>query len=105
MMQKELRLTKSLFKDHKTKLIYRGDLFDVACMSTLPTKRVACVVAKKRMKRAVDRNYTKRRVYEAVRINGVFPRFAVVIYPKPPILTSAFSDICVTLRQVFATLQ
>lgn len=105
MVTKELRLTKTLFKEHRTKLVYRGDLFDVASMPTLPSCKIACVVAKKRMKRAVDRNYAKRRVYEAARSVGVPTSKALVIYPKSVILTAPFDEICVTLREVFATLR
>jgi ribonuclease P protein component len=80
-------------------------LFDVAVMSSLPSHKIACVVAKKRMKRAVDRNATKRKVYEAVRVIGVNTPVAVVIYPKSTVLETSFDTICVTLREVFATLR
>lgn len=57
--------------------------------------RFACVVQKKFLKRAVDRNRLRRRVYAGLAplVNRVKPGFAIIIFAKPSLLTIDFSEL------------
>jgi ribonuclease P protein component len=103
MLPKSKRIKALDFKGTKTRLIYRGALFD---LSTAPgeTTKFACIIAKKRIKRAVDRNKAKRKVYTALRaVRTKSPTF-VFIYPTKNILHAPFQDVQKEIETAFATL-
>lgn len=103
MLPKEVRLSAEDFKGLKTKLLYRGGFLDVAGTPAKVTK-YACIIAKKRIRRAVDRNKAKRKVYAALR--GITPPqpFLILIYPTKTILSTPQTVIQEELKKVFATL-
>ncbi len=100
-----LRLTKKDFSTITTKIIYRGDLFDVAKQDGLLFK-VACVISKKKINKAVERNRVRRRVLRALvlclhnkKAKGFF-----VIYPKPKSKEATYQKIEEEIFKAFATL-
>lgn len=105
MISKDFRISKQIFLQNKPKVFYRGDFCDGSVFLDVTGKRVTVIIAKKRLKRAVDRNRVKRVVYEAVRV--VNPTFSkpVIIYPKAIVLTAPFSVICSEISALFATLR
>lgn len=103
MLPKSKRLTQSDFKGLRTRISYRGTYFDIAVMPATTTK-YACIIAKKRVKRAVDRNKARRKVYEAVRsIEPSSPSY-VVIYPTKQAVAGAMEAMKNELLAAFATL-
>lgn len=103
MLPKSKRLTVSDFKGLKTRIIYRGAYFDVASVPKEATK-YACIIAKKRIKRAVDRNKARRKVHEALRAVETKEPSYILIYPHKQILLSRPEDIKKELMTAFATL-
>jgi len=57
--------------------------------------RFACVVTKKALKRAVDRNRLRRRVYAALAglQSNIKPGLALIIFIKPELLTASFTEL------------
>lgn len=103
MLQKSERLTKTDFVGLRPRIIFRGTFVDIA-VSKAPSSRFACVIAKKRIKRAVDRNKIKRKVYHIIREIKPKSPHLVIIYPKITALTSNYSHIQEEIRSAFATL-
>lgn len=106
MLPKSERLTKKDFIGVRPKVFFRGTLFDVAILpSLLAKKRFACVIAKKTLKRAVDRNRSKRRIYAIVKKIPLTKDYALILYPKKGIEASSYQDLLLEIQTSFATLQ
>jgi ribonuclease P protein component len=103
MLQKSERLTKSDFIGLRPRIIFRGSFVDIAVSQAL-NSRFACVIAKKRIKKAVDRNRVKRKIYHIIRDIKPKSPHLVIIYPKITALLSSYSHIKEEIRSVFATL-
>jgi ribonuclease P protein component len=103
MLPKAARITTKEFKGVKTRLAYRGAFFDIS-IAPHETAKFACIISKKRIKRAVDRNKARRKVYTA--LGEVVPRppNLVFIYPTKHILEAPFSAIKEEVLKAFATL-
>ena len=103
MLPKSERLTKTDFVGLRPRIVFRGTFVDVA-VSSAETSRFACVIAKKRIKRAVDRNSVKRKIYHI--IHEVKPKtpHLVIVYPKTTALHSKFSNIKEEITSAFSTL-
>ncbi len=103
MLPKASRITTQDFKGKKTRLVYRGAFFDVS-VAPGETTKFACVVAKKRIKRAVDRNKARRKIYTLLsNITTKTPLF-IFVYPTKNILTAPFFTLKEEIRAAFATL-
>ena len=109
MLPKSKRLTQEHFKGTRPRIFFRGELFDIASLP-LPgtTHGFACVIAKKTLAKAVDRNLVKRRIFGAVetlKIEELLKQNSFIIYPKKIILTTPFLRIDEEIKKAFATLQ
>jgi ribonuclease P protein component len=106
MLPKTKRITTTDFKGIKTRLIYRGAFFDVsvATTPTLLTTKFACVVSKKRIRRAVDRNKARRKVYSLLSAVETPLPTLVFVYPTKTILKAPFPELQSEIRKAFATL-
>jgi ribonuclease P protein component len=103
MLPKSKRLTVQDFKGLRTRISYRGMYFDMAVTKAEETK-YACVVAKKRINRAVDRNTVRRKVYTLLQhINPTTPLF-IIIYPTKSALTAPYPVLTEEMTKAFATL-
>ncbi len=87
MLPKKERLTKKDFIGLRPRIIFRGSFVDIAYNASLTTTRFACVIAKKRLKKAVDRNKVKRRVYTILQNIQTKSPALIIIYPKTTALT------------------
>jgi ribonuclease P protein component len=106
MLPKKERLTTFDFKGLRPKTIFRGFLVDIAVYKTTETSsRFACVIQKKRVKKAVDRNTIKRKVYAILKESKPKLSHLVIIYPKKETLTTPSTKIQSEILQGFATLQ
>jgi ribonuclease P protein component len=103
MLPKSERLTKVDFVGLRPRIIFRGSFVDIA-VSPSTTSRFACVIAKKRIKKAVDRNTVKRKIYHIIR--DVKPKHSlfVIIYPKNTVLSGNYSHIKDEISKAFDTL-
>lgn len=103
MLPKSKRLTKADFKGLKAHISYRGANFDIAAVPKLSTK-YACIISKKRIKRAVDRNKARRKVYEA--IGSITPTSSsyILIYPTKQALYATVQTLKEEFLSAFATL-
>lgn len=103
MLPKKERLTKADFTKIRPRIIFRGAFVDIATIPA-PFSRFACVIAKKRVKKAVDRNLIKRKVYHSLQDNRPIITNLVIIYPKITSLEGSYSQIKKEITEGFATL-
>ena len=103
MLPKTERMTKQDFKVFRPKGVFRGTYVDIAAIPATNT-RFACVISKKRMSHAVDRNRARRKVYSFLVENKPSTPHLIVMYPKVGILTGDRTRILEEIRQSFATL-
>lgn len=104
MLPKSKRFTKEDFSITRPKIFFRGELFDCAYV-TLPTQKFACVIAKKTLKKAVERNLVKRRIMSVVETIGLSTTYSIIVYPKKNSLITPYSQLEEQIKQAFATLQ
>jgi ribonuclease P protein component len=104
MLPQAKRLTARDFIGMRPRIIFRGSYIDIAVAENSVTK-FACVVAKKRIKRAVDRNKVKRKVYHAIRDLEVKKTKYIIVYPKQTVIGGMFTEIKKEIKQAFDTLQ
>ncbi len=109
MLPKKSRITTKDFKGIKTRLVYRGAFFDVSTAPILvgnSISKFACIVAKKRIRRAVDRNTARRKVYTLIKtgVDTLKSPSLVFIYPTKNILQAPHAALIEEIRKAFATL-
>jgi ribonuclease P protein component len=99
------RFSKKDFEGLRPRVFFRHELFDIAYTEALPNQKYACVISKKTIKKAVDRNYVKRKVYTFLQTVSIPPTYSCVIYPKQKALTTPYSQFSLELQKAFATLR
>lgn len=103
MLPKSKRLTTKDFNGLRAKMVFRGTYVDVAVSPSLAT-RFACVISKKRVKKAVDRNTIRRKIYHILSSVVVASPHFIIVYPKQNVLSGSFTEIQKEILEVFATL-
>lgn len=103
MLPKTRRLTKEDFTTSRPKTFFRGEFFDIAYLS-LPTKKFACVISKKTLKNAVDRNKVKRRIMNIISKIEITSAYSFIIYPKKISLDVTYQQLYKEIQKAFATL-
>ena len=104
MLPKAQRITTKEFKGLKTRLVYRGAFFDVSIYPSETITKYACVISKKRIKRAVDRNQVRRKIYTTLKEITTKTPLYVFIYPTKTALHSPFLNLKEEISKAFATL-
>lgn len=104
MLPQEKRLKARDFKGKKPKLVYRGAFFDVSIIPSDDTTRFACIVSKKRVRRAVDRNIARRKMYALVSDIATKSPLLVLLYPTKAILQAPHTELVQEKDKAFATL-
>jgi len=94
MIKKELKLKKINFDEFlkfskkiksKNFTIFKKDADD---------KKFAVIISSKKIKKAVDRNRIKRRIYEIIRLNiDIIPLGHFIIFPEPSCLKLDFKKL------------
>lgn len=103
MLPKKERLKREDFGKSKTKVVFRGVYADVAAAPSNVFK-VGCVISKSRIKKAVERNRIKRRLYGIIeKIEPKHPH-QVVVYPKKEALNAKHQHIKEEIYKAFDTL-
>jgi ribonuclease P protein component len=103
MFPKTQRFTKEDFSGVRLKVFFRGILLDIA-YCTLPTQKYACVISKKTLKTAVQRNLVKRRIMNGLQTCTIPEGKSFVFYPKKTSYTAEYSLLIEEIQQAFATL-
>jgi ribonuclease P protein component len=107
MPPKKERLTKEDFKKNQPKIFFRGEMFDVSFF-VLSQQKFACVISKKTLKRAVDRNKVKRRIMSAIqktqKEGTIKTKKSLIVYPKRTSLIMPYQQLYSEIQKVFATL-
>lgn len=103
MLPKSKRLTRDDFSNVQKRMVFRGNYFDIA-VSPSDTPRFACIISKKRIKLAVDRNAVRRKTYHVLQgISMTIPHL-VIFYPKQNAHNASYKALSEEIRKVFATL-
>lgn len=103
MLPKSKRLTRDDFSNVQKRTVLRGHYFDIV-LSPSDTTRFGCVISKKRIKRAVDRNTVRRKIYHALHDIDIVTPHLVIFYPKQNAHNASYKEISEEIRKVFATL-
>ena len=103
MLPKQKRLKAVDFRGIIPQPVFRGTFFDVRVAPATSTK-FACIVAKKRIRRAVDRNTARRKVYALIHNTTTVSPLLVFIYPTKAILQAPHTTLKDELNRAFATL-
>ncbi len=103
MLPKSKRFTKEDFQGKRPKVFFRSNLLDIAAL-TLPVQKFACVTSKKTLKRAVDRNLIKRRIFGVVQELKRPATHSLIFYPKKGSPTIPYSQLQKEIQKAFDTL-
>lgn len=103
MLPKKERLKKVDFLNLKPKMVFRGTYVDVA-VSPQKELKFSCIISKKRIKKAVERNKARRKVYAIVQEVRPKKPYFVIIYPKHTVLNSSYPHIKTEISTLFDTL-
>ncbi|MFA6608550.1 MAG: ribonuclease P protein component [Candidatus Paceibacterota bacterium] len=103
MLPKSKRLTRDDFSKLQKRTTIRGNYFDVVISPSSETK-FACVITKKRIKLATNRNSVRRKIYHA--LNGVVIKspHLVIFYPKQNAHNASYKALLEEIQKVFATI-
>lgn len=104
MLPQSKRLTKNHFATNRPKIVFRGNLLDIAVVTGTSDTRFACIIAKKKIRKAIDRNKVKRKIYTILRGIEVKQPLYGIIYPKPQTVTTSTFSLQEELEKGFATL-
>jgi ribonuclease P protein component len=105
MLPKQLRFTKQDFVGTRPKVFFRGTFCDAAFVS-LPTTKYTCIISKKTLKRAVDRNRARRRLMSIVAqySKSTQSNKSVILYPKKELPTAPHPQLQDEIKKLFDTL-
>lgn len=104
MLPKSERLTKEDFKNIRPKVFFRGVCFDVASVPS-PHFKCACVISKKKVKTAVERNKIKRRIFNFISRNSLAKPYMLIFYIKNQASLTDYESLKKEILQAFDTLQ
>ncbi len=103
MLPKLKRLTKRDFIGIRPHIVFRGTYVDIALHPSSHT-RFACIISKKRIKKAVDRNKVKRKIYNILTLITTKNQNLIFVYPKHSCISANHTLLRNEIEQVFATL-
>lgn len=89
MLPKKQRAKKGDFLNIKPKTVIRSDLFDIA-KTSIKKDVFACIISKKTLKKSVERNKLRRRIFYILNKNKIIKNEFVIIYPKSKSLREEF---------------
>lgn len=103
MLPKQKRITKKDFIGVKPRVVFRGNYIDVATAPS-DTERFTCIVSKKRIKKATDRNRAKRKVYNILSKVKIKNPSLFFVYPKHTTVSANHKTLSEEINKAFATL-
>lgn len=98
------RLSRADFNNLSSRATLRASLFDITYTAN-PQLKVACVISKKRVKLAVERNKIRRKAYHAFKETGFAKPYIIIIYPRAEMSRAPFKDMVVELSKALDTLK
>src|SRR3989344_5380869 len=98
MLPKSKRLKRDDFSKFQKKTTLRGNYFDITA-SPAQESRFACVVSKKRINLAVDRNKIKRKIYSALSETLLKSPHFVIVYPKQNTKSAPYKEILSEIKK------
>ena len=104
MLPKSERLTTQDFQKIKPKIFFRGDFFDIGYVSS-SIQKFACVISKKKIKTAVNRNKVKRMIFTALKESKPLQINHYIFYIKTKAEGLPYKTIKEEISKAFATLQ
>lgn len=104
MPPRKSRLSRADFNSLRSRATIRSPFFDITYTNSAQVK-VACVISKKRVKLAVDRNKIKRKAYHAFKETNFSKPYIIIINPRIEILRATFKEVVVELSKALATLK
>ena len=103
MLPKKERLQRLDFKDLRPRIFFRGTYVDISANTSKETK-FTCIIQKKRIKKAVDRNSVRRKIYSIIQTIRPKKPYFIIMYPKQNVRTSNYSQIMTEIKSAFDTL-
>ncbi len=104
MINKKERLTRLDFKDLSKRNMIRDYLFDISYIKSDKMK-VSCIISKKTLKKAVERNKVKRKLYNLFELNRPKTPYIIIFYPKKETLYTPFNELNIKMQEIFAKLK
>lgn len=104
MPPKAIRLSRADFNKLSERATLRSPLFDIT-YSPSECLKVACVIAKKRVKLAIERNRIRRKAYHAFKDTNFDKNYIIIIYPRIEMSKCPYKEIVMELSKVLATLK
>lgn len=104
MPPKKERLSRADFSKLSSRATLRSPLFDITYSPSINLK-VACVISKKRIKLAVERNRVRRKAYHAFKETGFNKAYIIIIYPRIEMLKSPYKETVMEFSKALATLK
>jgi ribonuclease P protein component len=103
MLPKSERLIKSDFIGLRPKVTFRGTYVDIGIQKSQISK-FSCIISKKRIKKAVERNRVRRKIYSILEEVKPKTSFFVLIYPKQTVISGTYTKIKEEISHAFDTL-
>ena len=104
MPPRKSRLSRGMFNQLSKREIIRSPLFDISYCKN-EDFRVACVISKKRIKLAVERNRVRRKAYHALSETGFNKPYIIIIYPRVEMLKCPYQDLVLELSKTLSILK
>ena len=104
MPPKRERLTKQDFSELSRRNMIRNPLFDIGFLSSAQMK-VACIISKKTVKLAVDRNKIKRKMFNLFEGNKPKKPYIIIMYPKREVLYTPYLKLKSEMEGIFAKIE
>lgn len=104
MPPKKERLSRADFSKLNNRMMIRSSLFDITYVKGQSLK-IACVISKKRIKLAVNRNKARRKIFNSFKETGFNKNYIIIIYPRSEMLNCSQKDIIMELSKDLATLK
>lgn len=103
MPPKSKRFTKKDFLGIRPKVFFRGLYIDIAYISD-QNQKVTCIISKKTLKTAVERNTVKRRIMNGLQTITLPSQYSYIFYPKKTSHEISYSLLIEEIKKAFATL-
>lgn len=99
MLPKSNRLSRNDFTNLSRLQTQVTPIFDVK-FSPNDDFKVACIVIKKRFKKAVERNKVKRIIYTTIKEGMIGKKGFYIFYPKKEVLQYSYSQILENIKKI-----
>ena len=103
MLPKSKRITKKDFIGSRPKVVFRGTYVDISIFPNNTTK-FTCIISKKRIKNATERNKVRRRISHILSLCETKNKNLIFVYPKHTTISANHKLLSNEIKEAFATL-